>query len=103
MPRVERITLMKCMQVFRSRGSEDDFVNNLTSAVEILPMTLRALSRIASEETPSLRRRVRASVKGLSPLQLAGQHSSCPSGRRNSLDRHDLLRAKFEVSEILRI
>lgn len=76
MPLVERITLMKCMQVLRSRGREDDFVRSFTSTVEILPITLRALSSTASDETPSFMRSVRASVKGLSPLKRTSQ--LCP-------------------------
>lgn len=64
---------MKCMQVFRRRGREDDLVSNLTSTVDMLPMTLRALSRTARDDTPSLRSKVRASVKGRSPLRSIGQ------------------------------
>jgi hypothetical protein len=69
MPRVERMTLMKWMQVLRRRGSDDDLVRSFTSTVEILPMTLLPLSRMAREDTPSSMRRVRASIKGLSPLE----------------------------------
>jgi hypothetical protein len=57
------------MQVFRSNGSDDDLVRSLTSTVEMLPMTLRALSSTANDDTPSSMRRVRASAKGLSPLK----------------------------------
>lgn len=69
MPRVERMTLMKWMQVLRRRGSEDDFVRSLTSTVDMFPMTLLPLSIMAREDTPSSIRRVRASIKGLSPLE----------------------------------
>lgn len=67
-PLVERMTLMKCIHVFRRSGRDEDFVKSLTSTVEILPMTLRALSMIARDDTPSSNSRVSASVKGLSPL-----------------------------------
>jgi hypothetical protein len=67
-PLVERMTLMKWMQVLRSRGREEDFVNSFTSTVEMLPITLRLWSTTGSEETPSLRRSVRASERGRSPL-----------------------------------
>ena len=62
------MTLMKWMHVLRRSGNDDDFVRSLTSAVEILPMTLRLLSRTARDETPSSMRRVSASINGLSPL-----------------------------------
>ena len=70
---------MKCMQVFRSNGSDDDLVRSLTSAVEILPTTLEPLSRTAKDETPSFSSRVNASVKGLSPLFYQSSHNSCIS------------------------
>lgn len=71
MPRVDRMTLMKWMHVLRRRGREDDLVSSLTSTVEMLPITFLALSRTASDETPSLSNRVSASVKGRSPLLLS--------------------------------
>lgn len=40
MPRVESMTVMKWMQVLRSRGKEVDLVSSFTSMLEILPMTL---------------------------------------------------------------
>ena len=67
-PRVDRITLMKWMQVFRSSGNDEDLVSSLTSATEMLPTTLEALSRTAREDTPSLSSKVNASERGLSPL-----------------------------------
>lgn len=61
---------MKCVQVLRSSGSEDDRVSSyrgqrrlcysrtvehtLTSVVEMLPTTLKWLSTTAIDETPSL-------------------------------------------------
>ena len=70
MPRVERMTVMKWMQVLRRRGSDEDFVRSLTSTMEILPMTLELWSSTGSEETPSFRSRVRASARGRSPLDV---------------------------------
>ena len=69
MPRVLRITLMKWMHVFRSSGNEDELVRSLTSATEILPTTLEELSSTARDETPSFSNKVRASARGLSPLE----------------------------------
>lgn len=40
MPRVDRMTVMKWMQVFRRSGRDDDFVSSLTSTLDILPITL---------------------------------------------------------------
>jgi hypothetical protein len=40
MPRVERMTVIKWMQVFRRSGREEDLVRSLTSTLEMLPMTL---------------------------------------------------------------
>ena len=40
MPRVERMTVMKWMQVFRRSGRDDDLVSSLTSTLEMLPITL---------------------------------------------------------------
>ena len=68
MPRVERMTVMKWIQVFRRRGRDEDFVKSLTSTFEMLPTTLWLWSTTAKEETPSFRRRVRASASGRSPL-----------------------------------
>jgi hypothetical protein len=59
---------MKWMQVFRRRGREEDLVRSLTSTLEMLPITLWLWSMTGREETPSLRRRVRASKRGRSPL-----------------------------------
>src|SRR5271155_6264808 len=83
MPRVERMTLMKWMQVFRRRGRADDFVRSLTSTVEILPTTLCPLSTTARDETPSLSSRVSASVRGLSPLVFC-QYAWVPRCERSS-------------------
>lgn len=69
MPRVLKMTEIKCMHVFRRSGSEEDFVSSFTSTVEIFPTTLWPLSTTGSDETPSLSRRVKASVSGRSPLQ----------------------------------
>ena len=68
-PRVERMTLMKWMHVFRSNGSDEDFVRSLTSATEMFPTTLDALSTTARDETPSFRSNVSASARDLSPLR----------------------------------
>ena len=68
-PRVDKMTLMKWMQVLRRRGSDDDFVRSLTSTVDIFPITLLPLSTMAKDDIPSSMRRVRASIKGLSPLE----------------------------------
>lgn len=70
MPLVDRITVMKWMHVFRSSGREEDLVSSLTSTLEILPITLWLWSMTGRDETPSLRRRVRASKRGRSPLVL---------------------------------
>lgn len=56
------------MHVFLSKGREDDFVSSFTSTTEILPTTFEELSRTAKDETPSLRSKVKASARGLSPL-----------------------------------
>lgn len=56
------------MQVFRSKGNEEDLVSSLTSTTEMFPTTFDELSRMASDDTPSLWRSVRASARGLSPL-----------------------------------
>jgi len=40
MPRVDRMTVIKWMQVLRSRGREEDLVSNLTSTFEMFPTTL---------------------------------------------------------------
>ena len=70
MPRVDRMTLMKCMQVFCSKGSDDDLVRSLTSATEMFPTTLEELSTTGKDETPSWCNRVRPSARLLSPLQM---------------------------------
>lgn len=69
-PLVDKMTEMKCIHVFRSRGSDEDFVSNFVSVVEMLPTTLLALSRTAKEEIPSSRSKARPSARGWSPLSL---------------------------------
>lgn len=68
MPLVDSITEMKWMQVFRSSGSDEDFVRSFVSVVDMLPTTLLALSRTAREEMPSSSNNARASARGRSPL-----------------------------------
>jgi hypothetical protein len=69
MPRVERMTEMKWIHVFRRRGKEEDFVRSFTSTLEMLPITLWLWSMTGRDETPSLSRSVSASKRGRSPLQ----------------------------------
>lgn len=64
------MTLMKWIHVFRNSGNDEDFVSSLTSATEMLPTTLDALSSTASDDTPSLSSNVSASDRGLSPLRI---------------------------------
>ena len=71
---------MKWIHVFRRSGRDEDFVKSLTSTVEILPITLRALSMIARDDTPSSNSRVSASVKGLSPLVCKYEYEVFNSG-----------------------
>lgn len=63
-PLVDRMTEMKCMQVFSRSGREEDLVSNLQSTVEMLPTTFRALSTTASDETPSSAINARARCNG---------------------------------------
>ncbi len=62
-PRSDRMTLIKCMHVFLSRGRLAAFVRCLTSAVEMLPATFKPLSTTATEVRPSLLISVRASAR----------------------------------------
>ena len=39
MPRVERITEIKWIQVFSSNGADEDLVRSRTSTLEMLPIT----------------------------------------------------------------
>lgn len=59
---------MKCMQLDCRSGRLLVLVSNFTSAVEMFPMTLLALSTTATEVSPSSLIKVRASVNGRSPL-----------------------------------
>lgn len=52
-PRSDRMTEMKWMQVDFRRGMLLLFVSNLTSAVEMFPTTLKALSTTATLVRPS--------------------------------------------------
>lgn len=67
-PRSERMTEMKWMHVDLSSGKLLLFVSNLTSAVEIFPTTLKALSTTATLVNPSSLMSCRASERLLSPL-----------------------------------
>lgn len=40
MPRVDKMTVIKWMQVLRRRGREDDLVSSFTSTFEMFPITL---------------------------------------------------------------
>ena len=74
MPRVDRMTVMKWMQVLRRRGSDEDLVSSLTSTLLMLPITLALWSITGREETPSFRRSVRASARGRSPLRIVSKN-----------------------------
>jgi hypothetical protein len=62
------MTDTKCSVVFFSNGRLAAFVRRRTSAVEMLPTTLRPLSTTATELRPSELMRVRASARGESAL-----------------------------------
>jgi hypothetical protein len=68
MPRSERMMVMKCMQVDWRSGREAAEVSRRTSALEMLPTTLEALSITATEVRPSLDMSIRASARGASAL-----------------------------------
>lgn len=68
MPRSERTTVMKCMQVCWRRGMLAAEVRRRVSEVEMLPTTLEALSITAREDRPSLDIRTRASARVASAL-----------------------------------
>jgi len=69
-PRSERMTETKCMQVDFSNGKLEELVSSFTSAVDMFPTTLFALSTTGTLVRPSLLMSWSASVKGLSPLCL---------------------------------
>jgi hypothetical protein len=67
-PRSDKITETKCMQVDCSKGRLAELVKSLTSAVEMFPTTFDALSMTGTLVNPSLLISCSASVNGLSPL-----------------------------------
>ena len=64
MPRSERITVMKCMQVESSSGSEAVDVRSLTSTCDMLPTTFLWLSSTGRELMPWCSMRSSASLSG---------------------------------------
>lgn len=81
MPRSERITVMKCIQVDCNKGMEAAEVSRRVSAVEMLPTTLEALSTTAIEVRPSWDIRTRASAREASAL--GGDVSIVQDGRKD--------------------
>lgn len=105
MPRSERITVTKCIQVDCSRGMEAAEVSRRVSAVEMLPTTLEPLSTTAIEVRPSWDMRTRASAREAS--ELGGDVSTVQTvirtrGEREAravLDSDDLLRPNLQVPQ----
>lgn len=78
-PRSVRMTEMKWMQEFVRSGRLLELVRSLTSAVEIFPITFKALSTTAMLVSPSLLINWSASDKGLSPLHVVNECQTHPS------------------------
>jgi len=68
-PRSVRMTDIKWIQLPCRRGRLLVLVSSFTSAVDMFPMTLLALSITASDVSPSSLIKVSASVNGRSPLK----------------------------------